>query len=214
MGLILASAIITSVRVTLLDPAPGVAWSDAQLLSMLNDGQRNACLLRPELFTVRGAIPIVAGVMQALPVGGTLLLSLDANASSGARCRRIDLPELRTTSDQFYPLNTSSAAADVTWYAADERDPKRFHVLPPNNGSGSVIALYAAVPTAVASVGDPITLDDGYELTLRHFMLAEAYAANSKRQDLAKATFYRASFERQLGIARQSTASTAQKEAA
>lgn len=210
---ILASTIIAALRVTLLDPAPGVAWSDADLLTMLNEAERNACMLRPELYTKRVAIPMVAGVMQALPAGGTVLLSLDVNATSGARCRRVDLAKLQTTSDQFYPLNTSSPAVDVTWYALDSRDPKRFHVLLPNNGTGSVVALYGAVPPQIAVVGTAISLDDVFELPLLHFMLAEAYAANTKRQDLTKAQFYRASFERQLGMSGQATAVVSPKAA-
>jgi hypothetical protein len=55
------------------------------------------------------------------------------------------------------------------------------------------------VPTAIAATTDPITLDDAYEMALKHFALAECYAANTKRQDTAKAAFYSTSAERMVG---------------
>lgn len=208
MGTILASAIIASARVTLLDPAPGTTWVDATLLAMLNQAQRAACALRGDLFTVRAAITMVAGTLQALPAGGTGLIKLDRNVVSGRRCRLVDSAML-DAADRSWPAAT--AAVDVQEYTTDPRDPKRFHVTPPNTGAGSVVALYTAVPTAIAIVGNVITLDDIYELALQHFVIGEAYSANTKRQDLTKASFYRQSFEKQLGMGAQTQTAVAPK---
>lgn len=204
MGTILASEMIGRLRLTLLDPTPGVTWLDADLLAMLNEGQRNACELRPELYQVRAPIELVAGTLQTIPADGTVFVRLDENVAGGLRCRLVD-SALLDTAARFWPAATPEVA--VQEYCADAKDRKRFHVLPPNDGTGEVIALYCAVPPAIEATDDPITLDDIYELPLKHFVLSEAYAANTKRQDLAKASFYRQSFEKMLGI--NATASVA-----
>jgi hypothetical protein len=208
VGAILASAIIAGVRITLLDPSPGTTWLDADLLSMLNQGQRNACLLRPDLYTVRAAIPMVAGTLQALPAGGTGLIRLDENVSGKMRCRLVD-SDLFDAFLRTWPAFTRTV--EVEEYAFDPKDAARFQVNPPNTGAGSVIAHYTAVPPAIAAVGNAITLDDTLELVLKHFTLGEAYAANTKRQDLSKATFYRQSFEKMLGINAQAAVAISPK---
>lgn len=208
MGTILASAIVSSARVTLLDPAPGVAWSDAGLLASLNEAQRNTALLRPDLYTVRRAIPMVLGTLQELPADGTVLIRLDQNVVSGRRCRLVDAAMLDAVL-QSWPAST--AEVDVHEYATSDKDRKRFHVLPPNSGAGSVVAHFGAIPPVLASLDAAITLDDVWELVLKHFVLGEAYAANTKRQDLSKATFYRQSFEKMLGINAQATVALAPK---
>ena len=208
MGTILASAIVAAARVTLLDPAPGTTWSDPALLGMLNQAQRNACALRGELFTVHGPIVMAVGTLQSLPAGGTALIRLHENVAGGRRCRLVDSGMLDAGSI-VWPAET--AAAVVQEYTTDAREPKRFQVWPPNTGTGSVIALYCAVPTSIAALANAITLDDTTELALQHFVVGEAYAANTKRQDLTKATFYRQSFEKQLGLNAQTTVATAAK---
>lgn len=217
---ILASAILASARITLLDPAPGIAWSDAELLVMLDEGQRGACVLRPDLFTRREPIPMVPGTLQELPDDGTALVRLDENVSGtvnagvltvtahGQRCRLVD-SALLDASARLWPLNATKAV--VIEYTTDAKDRRRFHVLPPNDGNGWVVAHYCATPPPLATTASPIALDDVYDLALKHFVLGEAYAANTKRQDLTKATFYRQSFEKMLGMAVQATTAIAPK---
>lgn len=199
---ILVSALITSLRATLLDPSPGTTWLDADFLRLVNEGERNACMLRPELYTVHAAIPMVAGTLQVVPAGGTAIMRLDENAVSKRRCRLVDA-SLLDAFYRFWPAATPET--DVQEWTQDPRDRKRFTVTPPNTGTGSVIALYGMTPPAIANIANPINLDDIYELPLKHFVLGECYAMNTQRQDLVKATFYRTSFEKMLGVNSQST---------
>lgn len=211
---LLASAIIDTARITLLDPAPGVAWSNAELLSMLNEVQRSACGLRPDLYTLRQPMPMVAGTLQAIPAGGTAFIRLDENVTGsvtggvltvtthGLRCRLVDSALLNAA------LRTWPAIAgevDVLEYATDAKDKKRFHVIPPNDGSGWVVAHWCGTPPLVTATTDALALDDNYALLLKHGLLSEAYASNTKRQDLTKASFYRQSFEKMLGMGAQAT---------
>jgi len=201
MGTLLASALISQLRVTLLDPSPGTTWTDAMLLGYLNSAERAACLLRPELYTIRGAVSLAAGTEQSLPAGSTALFRLLHNATSKRACRLVD----QSLVDAMSPYGAAATQElDVTDYALDQRERTRYRVWPPNNGSGSVIAIRGAVPTAIASTGSAINLDDIYEDPLKQYVLGECYAANTKRQDLAKAAAARGEFAKMLGVSAQS----------
>lgn len=211
---VLASEIIGSARILLLDPAPGVAWSDAELLTLLAEVQKSACALRPDLYTLRQPIPMVAGTLQQIPAGGTALIRLDENVSGtelagvltvtahGLRCRLVDSAMLDAA---LLTWPAKDAETVVLEYAADAKDKKRFHVIPPNDGDGWVVAHWCGTPPPLANVATAVVLDDNFVLALKHGLMAEAYAANTKRQDLTKATFYRQSFEKMLGMGAQAT---------
>lgn len=201
MGTLLASALIAQLRVTLLDPSPGVTWVDATLLGYLNSAERAACLLRPELNTTKGSVSLAAGSEQVLPAGSTALFKLFHNATTKRACRLVD-SSLVDAISPFAPAATQEV--DVTDYALDPRERTRYRVWPPNTGTGAVIALRGVVPTAIAAVGDAINLDDIFEDPLKQFVLGECYAANTKRQDLAKASAARAEFAKMLGVSAQS----------
>lgn len=201
MGTLLASALIAQLRVTLLDPTPGTTWTDAMLLGYLNSGERAACLLRPELVTLRAAVALVAGTEQTLPAGSTALFRAFYNSTSKRACRLVD-QSLVDAIAPFTPAATQEV--DATDYALDLRERTRYRVFPPNNGTGSLMVLRGVVPTAIAAVGNPINLDDIYEDPLKQFVLCEAYSANTKRQDLAKAGAAFERFTKLLGVAAQS----------
>ena len=202
MGTILVSAIITSARVTLLDPSPGVTWVDADFLRFVNTVERNACELRPDLYTVRGPWAMAAGSIQTLPAGATVLMDIEENTVSKQRVNLVDL-SLVDALNRYWPAATPEL--DVQEYGFDPRDRKRIRIIPPNNGSGSLNVLYGATPPSLAAVGSAINLDDIHELAILHGVLAEAYSANTKRQDLGKWQAYRGSFKELLGLSAQSS---------
>lgn len=203
MGALTGSDLIGQLRVTLLDPDPGEAWTDAMLLGYISSAERAACLLRPELYTVRDAVDLEAGVEQQLPVGSTALLRAERNMASGRVCRLVDF-SLVDAGQPFWPAATEEV--DVTDYTVDPRDRTRFRVLPPNDGTGQLLVFRGLVPPSLGEVGETINLEDTFEDPLKQFVLGECYAANTKRQDLAKAAAARAEFARMLGINAQSLA--------
>lgn len=187
------------VRVTLLDAAK-VTWSDAELLGYLNEALRTTCLLKTDAYTRRAYIAMVLGTKQELPEGGTEIFDLFENEGSGRAVTLADR-SLIDTENRFWPASTYEI--DVQNWAADPRDPKRFDVTPPNNGYGSVGALFGAVPDELASIGDEIPLQDIYEHPLKLFVMAKAYAKNTKRQDLAKSETLMQGFRAALGVKTQ-----------
>jgi hypothetical protein len=206
MGTLTTTNLTASLRITLLDPT-AVTWSNADFLVFANEAQRAACGLRPDLYTKREAIDLVAGTLQSLPAGGTVLLRLEHNIASGRPCRLVDVSMLDNAA-RFWRAATPET--DVQEWAIDTRDRKRFLTLPPNDGDGSVMALYCAVPPAMAD-GGTITIDDVHEFALLEFMAYKAYSANTQRQDLAKASAAYERFKAHLGINAQSLAAITPK---
>jgi hypothetical protein len=200
-----AFTIISAVRFTLMDAA-AATWSDAVLLADLNSAERKVCMLKPEAYPVRATISMIAGSKQTLPAGGIAIMDIYANVSSGQTIRLVDR-DLMDEAARFWPVATPEQ--DVQDWAADPRDPTRWDVLPPNDGTGQVEALYGAIPTPIAETIDPINLADVYESVLKCFVLAEAYAHNSKRQDIGKSQFYEAQGMQMLGIKSQSQVAVA-----
>lgn len=208
MGTLTGTALIAQLRVTLLDPSPGTTWTDAMLLGYINSAQRAIGLLRPELFTLRGSVPLVAGTEQQLPAGSTGVFRFERNTASGRAVRLVDASLV----DSLAPYwNAATAEVDVQDYMIDPRDRTRFRVLPPNNGNGALTGLRGVVPTALAAVGSTIDLEDTYEDPIKQFVLGECYAANTKRQDMAKATAARGTFANMLGINAQALAGVLQR---
>lgn len=204
---ILASTIINAVRFTLMDAA-AATWSDAVLLADLNSAERKVCMLKRDAYVVRGDIALVAGSKQTLPAGGLCILDLYYNTSGGQTIRLVDR-SLMDEAARFWTAATPEAA--VQDWCADPKDPTRWDVLPPGNGTGSVNALYGAMPTAISATTNPINLPDVFESILKCFLLSEAYQHNSKRQDIGKAQFYEAQGMQMLGIATQGQIAVAPK---
>lgn len=198
---ILGTAIVAALRVTLLDPSPGVTWTDPDFLKALNSALLELCFVRPDAHTVRGNVSLAAGVHQSLPAGGTVAMNMHQNVASGRACTLVDA-DLLTACQVSYPAATQET--DVQDFAIDPRTPQRFMVLPPNNGSGVVLMSYCSDPAAMAALTDPIPIADSFETPLKHFMLGELYAANTTRQDVTKATFYRGEAKSLLGVNKES----------
>lgn len=194
---ILASAIITSLRSILLDPSPGVTWNDARLLALLNEGERSICLVKPEAYSIAGSLTMVAGTQQAIPSGGTAILDLYENVATKRRAIMANRKQM----DLMDPLWAgATAAAEVVFWMADQRDPTRFHVSPPQTGGNQIAALYGITPTPIASTANNINLLDVYEAALKAFVLSQCYAENTDRQDTAKATMYGNEWKQLIGL--------------
>lgn len=175
-----ASTITARAATTLLDP-DGTGWPAAELLDYLNAAQRAVCLLRPDVYTKVASVTLAAGVVQSLPADGNVLLRVLYNAN-GVSVRMAGIDGMSAAANWA----AATPAAIVREWAADSRDRTRFFVSPPNDGSGSVVCFYAAVPPALAAGSDPIALPDVYETPLWAYVCSLAYAKNSRRQDMAK----------------------------
>jgi len=198
MGTVTAADILSTARSTLLDVA-STAWSQQDLLDYLNQGLRACAGAKPDFYTVKGNVELVAGPEQALPADGVQVLDILENAYSGEVVTLVDR-ELIDETNRFWPVTDRSR--DAQHYAVDPRDPARFTVMPPNDGTGEVRALYGALhPTiALADINDALLVSDKFQPVLVSYVLHRAYAKNSQRQDLAKSSFYKQQWAADLGL--------------
>ncbi len=204
MGTLVVQDTIDKVRVTLVDEA-AVNWSDADLIAAYNEACRQIALAKPDSYVLTEAIPVAIGTIQSLPENGTELVDLSENEVSHQRITQVDL-ELLDETYAFWPAGTTEA--DVQHFCFDPRDKTQYRIYPPNDGSGAVIATYAAVPDVVTYL-DVIPFRDSYEPPLVLLIMSIAYRRNTQRQDLVKSTGYFTQGMQMLGLGAQSQAAIA-----
>ena len=183
---ILASTILGSTRTTLVDEDE-VTWSGADLLQCLNEAQRLICQVKRDAYVRRGNVALAVGTNQSLPEDGLAVLDFDHNVASGRVVTMVD-KDLLDEANRWWPAATREA--DAQHWCADPRDPKRFAVTPPNDGTGVLEGIYGAIPPEITDPGEPIGLGDNYESPLIFLVLSRAYAMNTKRFDTAKSDNY------------------------
>lgn len=194
---VLVTTIIERVAKTLIDDSM-VGWTEAELYDYFNAGQSAVVNAKPDAYTKQELVALAAGVVQQTPADCVSLFAIYYN-SNGATVNQVGL-DLLNQANRLWPARTPDAIVDE--YIIDQRNPLRYLVNPPNDGTGEVMMLYGADPPAAAA-GSPSTamaLPDIYQNALWAFTLSLAYAKNTKRQDLAKATSYMQLFNQFVGI--------------
>jgi hypothetical protein len=210
MGTLTGTEVINGpagVRAQLLD-ARQRGWNDDYMLAALNRAMRMLSFLKADAYTVLGNVEMVPGTDQQLPEGGIALLDITGNSYSGLRVTQVDMDILNET-NRFWQV--TNMQRDVAHFAADSRDPTRFNVTPPNDGTGEVVALYGAVPTKLGSLADTIVFVDTYEQVLVLLTMAEAYRRSTDRQDLVKTQALVNEVRLSLGLKAQSQVAVAPK---
>ncbi len=154
------ASIITEVQTILQDD--GTRWPTTELLSYLNDGQREIATIRPDLFVVTQAIPLVTGVKQTIPDACINLIEFTRN-TDGAAIRQTD----RTMLD----LKT------IKHFCYDPREPDAFYVYPPAAVGASVDAVMSKMPDDAIT---NINCKDTCKNPLIHFILFRAYQKDAE----------------------------------
>jgi len=204
---ILVSIAINEARGILIDAAK-VTWSDADLITYLNEALRTTSTVKHDFYTVRDQISLEAGVSQVLPEDAVALLDIIDNVASGKSITQVDLSMLHE-SNRFWPADTQET--DVDNFAANTKEPTRYYVTPPNDGYGSVNAVYGAIPPLVSALGDTLPVSEQHQAALVNFVLSRAYAKNSKKQDTTKSDYYVKEWGKLIGLKAQTQIATAPK---
>jgi hypothetical protein len=197
-----AQSIIDAAAFTLQDEA-SAQWTRAELLIYLNDGQRDACIVKPDVYTLNAAVQLVAGTKQALPAGSNGFVRIARNmGAAGTTPGRVPRQVLLATLDLQSPnWHSEAASATVMEYLYDERDPKIFYVSPPQpvSGMGYVDLVHYGVPAALANEAAVIGLDDVLKTALMHYVVYRAYLKEGEFSNMAGAAAHRAEFLSLLG---------------
>jgi|VirMetMinimDraft_7_1064189.scaffolds.fasta_scaffold30918_2 hypothetical protein len=186
---------------TVLQDIAGTRWTTTELLSWLNDGQREVCLLKPSVSATNQSVTLVAGTKQNIPATGLQVLRIVRNLTSTGAGGKVVRVISRDVLDTRKPLwHTATATTLADHYTFDELDPRTFYVYPPNTGNGYIEVVFSVQPTQVAANGN-ITIPDIHANNLLDYILYRAYAkeADNAGNGARSAQHYKA-MQMSLGI--------------
>ena len=174
----------------ILQDTTSVRWPEAELLSYINDAQREIVNYRPESSATTANVQLVAGTKQSLPSGGLRLIKVTRNMSdtsggaTGKRAIRIVNVEILNTQEPDWNDPTVSGDAAhgtvVKHYIFDEDDPKNFYVYPGVSGNAYVEVVYSDSPTDLGNTSATISVDDIYANAIMDYVLFRAYQKDSE----------------------------------
>ena len=201
MGTIYASTLFTEVDAILLDTSK-VRWTDAEKLRYLNAGQRQAVILKPDVYTLSTVYKLAAGTKQSVPDGTSSFqtpaavtipeciqfLRLIRNmGTTGLVAGAAITPVGMDFMDAYNPTwHADTASAVVKHYIFNEEDPDHFYVTPPQptSSQGYVEGVFSAAPADVVAAAGPsydvaITISDVYRDILVNYILFRCYAKDA-----------------------------------
>lgn len=195
--------IVDRAQTTLLDET-GVQWSEAELIDYVNAAMNAIVGYKPDAYIKDQAFATATASKQTLPADGIVLVDITQNLGAngttpGKAVRQID----RTHLDHTNPDWHTSTGTAVLHFTYDKRNPKSFYVYPYVNSTWNIRIVYSAHPAAVTAVGNSFPMDDLYENPVYYWILAAAYAKNSKREDVGKYQLYSKQFTDCLGLKQQ-----------
>lgn len=196
----IASDLLDPVAATLLDTAHRT-WSFDDLMGYLTEALRATAGAKPNMYVVQAPFTVAAGVLQTIPSDGVALFNITRNIGGRNRVVTEVNDDLLEEANRFWPNATQQA--EVEHYTADPRTPLHFRVFPPNDGTGNVEIVYGAVPPPILYPTQELLVTDSFQAPLTNFVLSRAYAKNSKRQDLAKASYYMQQWAAFVGLKSQ-----------
>lgn len=181
MGTIQCKVILDRADKTLFDET-NVHWSASELLDYFNAGINATVANKPDAYTQRGNITLVAGTVQTVPSGGTQIIDIIRNANNRSVTQK-DRNALDHSSESWHGL---SQTADILHWCYDDRDPESFLVYPPAINATTVYGRWSARPTRITAETDTFPLSDIYESALHFWTVGMALMRTSKRGDMMK----------------------------
>lgn len=174
----LSNVVINLARDALNDVAE-VVWSDADLLSYLNDATLAIVNIRPDANSVIANVALAAGSLQTLPAGGRRLLDVMRNVTGGGAIQRTERAIIDALNPDWHGIESTTVRA----YVYDDRTPKYFWVFPaiPSGQTPSVELMYAAQPTVITNpAAENFPLDDSYAPAAVEWVLYRAWSSDDE----------------------------------
>lgn len=205
MGTIKAHEVIARAQQVLQDTS-GVRWPvEHELLTWLNDGQREVVMLKPNAYVVSRSVALRPGTRQDLPADCLQLLYVVRNmgerGNTPGRAIRLAMREMLDA--QMPNWHTARPAAEVKHYIYSPLDSKHYYVYPPQpelqgGVAHYVEAVYSVTPPDV-KLQERIALDDVYQGMLVDYILYRAYSKDAEHaSDQGRAEAHRNAFVQAL----------------
>ena len=93
---------------TVLQDNSATRWPTTELLSSLNDGQREICLLKPSVSATNQSVALVAGTKQTIPAVGLQVLRIVRNLTSAGLGGKVVRIISRDVLDTVEPAQVTS----------------------------------------------------------------------------------------------------------
>ena len=171
-------------------------WPESQLRGYLEDGQRAAVLLRPEVNPVTALIKYDDSVQQKIPDNGFVLLDVVRSHGSSNEMNpgRAITPIARTDIDQTDPDWAQEPAGVPENFIYDIRNRKVFYVSPKPTRTQADRTTHCEIVFSAAPglSGNKIEVDDIYVPALLSYMFHRAYLKDiaSEGQGAQRADFF------------------------
>lgn len=201
---ILVSEVLADLTDELSDPSY-VTWTEAQLISYINDAQKQLSLVRPDSTSVIEAVQLVPGTKQTIPSTNRRLLDIVRNMGAdgvtpGPPVRATD----RDTLDLFnQDWHNDAVATAIKNFIYDEDYPDTYYVTPPVHGSTAVYVegVFSKNPTVLTLTTESLEVDDVYKAPILHWALFRAYSKEMEsRTSIMNKQFHYKAFYDALGI--------------
>jgi hypothetical protein len=120
------------------------------------------------------------------------------HSASGAVVQLVD----EDTQNRISPTWPGAVqTVDATTYIYDPKiDPLTFMVSPPNNGTGSLEAVYAKIPTPITGTSDLISVSDSFVPLIKDYIMYRALQMETEGQNLNRAAMHLQTFLQGLGL--------------
>jgi hypothetical protein len=199
MATIKVATLIETAGIILQD-ASQVRFPQAELMTFLNDAQREIVLHRPDSKTVNASVTCVAGSKQSLPSTGLRLVDVVRN-DGGRAITQIARKILDETLPDWHN-KTADSVKKIEHFVYDSADPKSFYLYPNATTSMDIEIIYSIAPSYITySSSVTISLDDIYANAILDYMLYRAYQKDSEYAGNAdRSMMHYSSFANALGM--------------
>jgi len=200
-----ALSIINQAAILLNDSASNVRWPKTQLLTYLNDGQREVVIFRPDASVQNSVMMLTAGnTKQSIPADGIRLIDVIRNMGSGSTAGVPVMVIDRDILDTQIPTwHSDDASSSIKHYTFDPKDPETFYVYPQPAASVHLEIVYSVPPADCDVVGDNISISDIYTNALLDYIMYRAFSKDTEYANPNKAANYYQMFRQSLGLKAQ-----------
>ena len=179
----------------LLQDEQAVRWTDAELLTWINDCLSVMLGIRPDLFNVLATHSCAAGAEQSLTVDRQVQFQEVVRVVGGTAV----LPTSRQVLSSFNPswfLGTEGPA--VNWMPHDE-SPTKFYVSPPSPAGQQLQVRLVQDHATLVSVTDTINLPENYAPAIGAFVVSRAEAKEDEQVNNGRMAAFMSDFVGMIG---------------
>lgn len=179
--MISSRSVVQDLQITQLNDPEGVTWTEAQLISTLNQALRMLALLRPDATAKTAIMNLVTGVRQSIPSDGVRLIrvvcNVRDNGQAGQVVRLVQKEDLDSASHSWM----SATGIHVKEYMFDPRIPKQFFIYPAVLSSCKIEIEYSAHAEVVTSANydEALPVDDMYSQPIQELMMYKLLSGDS-----------------------------------